>query len=59
MMTVAANDLSTSAEERLKAGKQLRADFALMVQLAACRFASPAGSAFLPQTLLPILPRKT
>lgn len=58
-MTVILDDLSGKADSQSKAVRPVHADLAPMVHLGACRFASPAGAVFSPQTLLAPLLRKS
>lgn len=52
-------DISTKTCDAPKAKAAARLDLALVLHLGACRFSSPAGVAFLPQSYLPfLLPRK-
>lgn len=52
-------DISTTSNDTPKVKTESRLDLALAMHLAACRFSSPAGVVFLPQSYLPFLsPRK-
>ena len=57
-MTAITADASIKAEDAPKAKTGGRFDIALAMHLAAGRFCSPAGIAFLPQSYLPFLVRK-
>lgn len=52
-------DISVKPNNATKEKTAGRIDLALAMHLAACRFSSPAGVAFLPQNYLPfLLPKK-
>jgi len=52
-------DISTKSNEAPKPRTGGQPDLALSLHLAACRFASPAGVAFLPPNYVPfLLPKK-
>lgn len=58
-MAAITSDISIKSTNATKDKPAGYGDLALAIHLAACRFASPAGVAFLPQNYLPfLLPRK-